>query len=399
MSDSKILPSQQIEIDVWNEKYRFWKVDGTTDEQTIEDSFARVVEGVFAKDKGPKAKAAKRSCWEAMLKREIVPAGRQHAGAGTGRDVTLINCYVSPTIQDSMRSTLKSGNYMSAPAVGIFDAVSVAAFTQQMGGGIGMDFSELRPKGALVEGVGVPSSGPLFFMDTWDAMCQTIRSAGNRRGAMMGTLRCDHPDILDFIKAKQEGGRLTNFNVSVLITDAFMDAVRNDKTWLLGFHKPKTDGQHLGVVSKNPYTGAGGEWYVYKEMPARELWSEITKSTYVYAEPGVMFIDRINKANNLWYCEHIATSNPCFTGDTKVWTIHGNVRFDDLAKSGKTIPVLTQLDNGQLAFRDMISPRLTRKDQKVVAVQFRGGGRKNGSITSVECTPDHIFYLKNGKKK
>lgn len=316
MTDYKKLPPQQIEIDTWNGKFRFFKPDGTTDEETVEDSFARVVKGVFAKDKGPRSKVekAKKLCLEAMCARQLVPAGRQHAGAGTGRSVTLNNCYVSPTLQDSMRSKLEGSTYLHSSSVGIFDAVSVAAFTQQMGGGIGMDFSTLRPKGAFVKGAGVSSSGPLFFMDTWNAMCQTIRSAGDRRGAMMGTLRCDHPDVLDFIVAKQQPGRLTNFNISVLITDEFMEAVYDDKEWDLGFNVPRLDGKHVEEIVVNSGSGRRSErttWYVYKRLRARELWDMITRSTYVYAEPGVIFIDRINKTNNLWYCEEIAATNPC----------------------------------------------------------------------------------------
>ena len=158
----------------------------------------------------------------------------------------------------------------------------------QQGGGIGHDFSTLRPKGARVASIGADASGPVSFMDVWDAMCRTIMSAGSRRGAMMATLRCDHPDIEAFIDAKSEPGRLRNFNLSVLVTDAFLAAVRADRPWELKF-----DGK------------------VYRTLPARALWERIMRSTYDFAEPGVIFIDRVNARNNLAYCEEIHATNPC----------------------------------------------------------------------------------------
>ncbi len=205
---------------------------------------------------------------------KYLPAGRITAGAGTDRSVTLFNCFVMGTIPDSL--------------AGIFDALKEAALTMQQGGGIGYDFSTIRPKGADVKGVAADASGPLSFMDVWDAMCRTIMSAGSRRGAMMATMRCDHPDIEDFITAKSDAARLRNFNVSVLVTDAFMEAVKADKSWDLVF-----------------------EGKVYHTVEARDLWNRIMKSTYDYAEPGVIFIDRINQMNNLNYCETIAATNPC----------------------------------------------------------------------------------------
>src|SRR2546421_6439605 len=176
---------------------------------------------------------------------------------------------------------------------GIFAHLREAALTMQQGGGIGYDFSTLRPKGTIVKGVGADASGPLSFMDVWDAMCRTIMSAGYRRGAMMATLACDHPDIEAFIEAKREPGRLRMFNLSVLVTDAFMQAVEEDAPWEL----------HFG--------GPGQTKTVAKVLPARELWDKIMRATYAYAEPGVIFIDRINRRNNLWYCEQIHSNNPC----------------------------------------------------------------------------------------
>jgi ribonucleoside-diphosphate reductase alpha chain len=214
------------------------------------------------------------SFYKAMSEFRFLPAGRILAGAGTGRAVTLFNCFVMNKIGDSI------------PA--IFQNLNEAAQTLQQGGGIGHDFSTLRPMGAPVLGVGADASGPLSFMDVWDAMCRTIMSAGARRGAMMGTLRCDHPDIEAFIAAKRDPSKLRNFNVSVLVTDKFMAAVKADADWQLVF---------------------GGR--VFKTMSARDLWRQIMQATYDYAEPGVIFIDRINALNPLNYCEQISSTNPC----------------------------------------------------------------------------------------
>ena len=204
----------------------------------------------------------------------FLPAGRILAGAGTGRSVTLFNCFVLGKIEDDLSA--------------IFEGVKDAALTMQQGGGIGHDFSTLRPKGARVASIGADASGPVSFMEVWDAMCRTIMSAGSRRGAMMATLRCDHPDIEAFIDAKSEPGRLRNFNLSVLVTDDFLAAVRADRPWELKF---------------------GGK--VYRTLPARALWERIMRATYDFAEPGVVFIDRVNARNNLNYCEEIHATNPC----------------------------------------------------------------------------------------
>ncbi|MCK0120299.1 MAG: adenosylcobalamin-dependent ribonucleoside-diphosphate reductase [Yoonia sp.] len=257
---------------IWDMKYRFKQADGTPIDNTVEDSWSRIAGALASVEKDPKAWEPK--FYEALEDFKYLPAGRITAGAGTARSVTLFNCFVMGTVPDSMG--------------GIFDMLKEAALTMQQGGGIGYDFSTIRPKGALVEGVAADASGPLSFMDVWDAMCRTIMSAGSRRGAMMATMRCDHPDVEDFITAKSDAARLRMFNMSVLITDPFMDAVKADKPWDLVFN-----GQ------------------TYKTVQARELWDAIMQSTYDYAEPGVIFIDRINKANNLSYCETIAATNPC----------------------------------------------------------------------------------------
>ena len=257
---------------IWDMKYRFKEADGTPLDGTVEDTWRRIARALAVVEKDADR-------WEnefngALEDFKFLPAGRITAGAGTARKVTLFNCFVMGTIPDSMG--------------GIFDMLKEAALTMQQGGGIGYDFSTIRPKGALVTGVAADASGPLSFMDVWDSMCRTIMSAGSRRGAMMATMRCDHPDIEDFITAKSDAARLRMFNVSVLVTDPFMEAVKANGSWDLVF-----DGK------------------VYQTVKARDLWNKIMRSTYDYAEPGVIFIDRINKANNLGYCETIAATNPC----------------------------------------------------------------------------------------
>lgn len=280
-----------IENIVWNDKYRF------KEEGDIDTTLIRTVEGVYKNDPSNEALMKAKA---AVLARDFCPAGRIIAGAGTDRKVTLVNCYVNATIEDSMRTD------NTDKSLGIMEAQNVAAFSLQMGGGIGSDFSTIRPDGSLVKRTGSVSSGVLPFMFMWNSMSKTIRSSGSRRGAMMGTLRCDHPDIEAFIDAKHEEGVLTQFNVSVLVTDNFMDAVREDRMWDLGFRIPRADGDHVDEYLRNDEP-----LYVYKRLPARELWNKIIKSTYEYAEPGVIFIDRINKMNNLHYCETISCTNPC----------------------------------------------------------------------------------------
>ena len=257
---------------IWDMKYRLKAADGTPIDGTVEDSWRRIARALAVVEKDPAQWEEK--FYAALEGFKFLPAGRITAGAGTGRSVTLFNCFVMGTVPDDMG--------------GIFDGLREAALTMQQGGGIGYDFSTIRPRGAEVKGVAADASGPLSFMDVWDAMCRTIMSAGSRRGAMMATMRCDHPDIAAFIAAKKDPARLRMFNLSVLITDPFMAAVKADGPWELIF---------------------GGK--VYQTVQARDLWNTIMRNTYDFAEPGVIFIDRINAANNLNYCETIAATNPC----------------------------------------------------------------------------------------
>jgi ribonucleoside-diphosphate reductase alpha chain len=282
---------QPIVETIWREKYRLTQADGSSLEAGPADSHRRVAAAVFADD--PRRAEFEPAVAQAMIRQEWCPGGRIHAGAGSGRRVTLINCFVNETVPDSM--------------VGIMAANTRAALTMQQGGGIGTDFSTLRPKGAVVAGVSSVASGPLSFMEIWNATCGTIMSGGSRRGAMMATLSCDHPDLPAFIVAKREKGRLTNFNLSVLISDAFMRAVEADEPWELGFDVPPIDPAAQVAVRERDHR----PWYVYRRLPARELWQAITRNSYDWSEPGVIFIDRINHWNNLNYVEDIRCTNPC----------------------------------------------------------------------------------------
>ncbi len=276
MAEHLRLPAHErlaaISRQIWSDKYRFKDGDGTPVDQTVEDTWRRIARALAAVETRPELWEGR--FYQALEDFKFLPAGRIVAGAGTGRRVTLFNCFVMGDIEDDLGS--------------IFSHLREAALTMQQGGGIGYDFSTLRPKGAVVRGVSADASGPLSFMDVWDSMCRTIMSAGSRRGAMMATMRCDHPDIEAFIAAKREPGRLRNFNLSVLVTDAFMAAVDADADWPLVF--------------------AG---QTYRTIKAQALWDSIMRATYDYAEPGVLFIDRINARNNLYYCEAIHSTNPC----------------------------------------------------------------------------------------
>lgn len=262
----------EISRHIWDVKYRFRRGDTLVD-TSIEDTWRRVARAVASVEADP-------AQWEDVFYDllsgfRFLPGGRILANAGTDRQsTTMFNCYVMGTIEDSIE--------------GIFDCVKEAALTQKQGGGVGFDFSTIRPRGSHIEGVDSPASGPLSFMQVLDSTCRTIMSAGQRRGAQMGIMRCDHPDIEHFIKAKREDGVLRMFNLSVAITDPFIVAVKADSDWDLTFNGR-----------------------VHATVRARELWDTIMRSTYDFAEPGIFMVDRVNAANNLAYCEEIRATNPC----------------------------------------------------------------------------------------
>ncbi|HEY4775984.1 MAG TPA: adenosylcobalamin-dependent ribonucleoside-diphosphate reductase [Xanthobacteraceae bacterium] len=279
---------------VWETKYRY--AERGAAEQSIADTWRRIARAIAAVERTD-AGAWQERFFAILQDFKFLPGGRIQAGAGTGRNVTLFNCFVMGTIEDSIP--------------GIFQALQEGAVTMQRGGGVGYDFSTLRPQGTRARSAGTIASGPVSFMQVWDAMCGTILSTGARRGAMMATLRCDHPDIEAFIVAKQQPGHLRRFNLSVLITDAFMTAVRAEADWPLLFPAAAIDGEGATVSREWPGATGAVPCRIVRHVPARALWEQILRATYDYAEPGVLFIDRINRLNNLWYREHISATNPC----------------------------------------------------------------------------------------
>lgn len=277
----------ELGMEVWKSKYR-WK-----DEKTLDDMFQRVASAIYANDA---AQHAEMAYW-AMSVGLWMPAGRILAGAGTAKRVTLMNCFVNTKLPDSME--------------GIMQGNSNAALTMQQGGGMGTSFGTLRPAGALLKRTHTRASGPLPFMDMFDSMGKTVRSAGDRRGAQMMTLPDHHPDIPAFIVAKQTSGRLTETNISIMVSDAFMEAIQDDEDWLLYFPCEPADRDEALAEYDFMDEETGEKNWVYAKWRARDLWELITKNTYEYSEPGVIFIDRVNDRNNLHYCEEIICTNPC----------------------------------------------------------------------------------------
>jgi ribonucleoside-diphosphate reductase alpha chain len=286
-----MLTMQPISHDVLLEKY------AQAGETTVAEVQGRIASALAkAEARHQRRQWAERFAW--AQQRGFIPAGRIASAAGSGLGATLINCFVQP-VADAIR-----GRMDGRP--GIYTALGEAAETMRRGGGVGYNFSLLRPKGALVKGTGGHSSGPLSYMDVFDCSCATVESAGFRRGAQMAVLDVAHPDILDFITAKGSAGRLTNFNLSVGVSDAFMQAVLADDPWqLLHTAEPGAAQKSAGAWQSDD-----GRW-VYRQLPARQVWDAIMRATYDCAEPGVLFLDRIASENNLAYCETIAATNPC----------------------------------------------------------------------------------------
>ena len=306
---------QAASIDIWDKKYRLKSKTGEVVDETMDDTYKRVARALAdVESEGDRDRWFEQFLW--ALRRGAIPAGRimSNAGAREHKPATsTINCTVSGTIGDSMQDILTK--------------VHEAGLTLKAGCGIGYEFSTLRPKGAYVSGAGAHTSGPMSFMDIYDKMCFTVSSAGGRRGAQMGTFDVGHPDVLDFIRAKREDGRLRQFNLSLLVTDEFMQAVKHDRDWLLAFPLDDRQLEQLGLDVNDPAQVLWREWpvtegyvtndsgqvacRVFKKLPARRLWDMIMASTYDFAEPGFVLVDRVNEMNNNWFDENVRATNPC----------------------------------------------------------------------------------------
>ena len=289
----------------------------------------------------------RRALSDIFLNQRFMPAGRVQAAIGSPKKVTPWNCFVSGAIADDFND--------------IMEKVKEAGQTMRLGGGIGYDFSTLRPRSSLIKSLNSQSSGPVSFMDIFDACCGTISSAGHRRGAQMGVLRVDHPDIEEFVHAKRNENKLTRFNISVGITDNFMAAVKEGKEFNLKFHNK-----------------------VYKTVDARALWDSIMRSTWHWAEPGVLFIDRINNENNLHYCETIAATNPCLHPDTVIDTVDGRVKIKDITKPTF---VYSMKDDGTLTLAESSASFVSKRNAKTLKLKVRSG-------KELICTPDHKIFIR-----
>jgi ribonucleoside-diphosphate reductase alpha chain len=311
--DARSIPFQEASLDIWDKKYRLSAKDGTPIDRSMDDTYKRVARAL-ADVEAPELRETWYEQFLWALRRGAIPAGRvtSNAGAQEHKPATsTINCTVSGTIRDSMDDILQK--------------VHEAGLTLKAGCGIGYEFSTLRPRGAYVSGAGAYTSGPLSFMDIYDKMCFTVSSAGGRRGAQMGTFDIGHPDAMEFIRAKRENGRLRQFNLSLLVTDEFMQAVREDRDWQLAF--PVREAEIAGEDTSDRSRFIWREWpdtsnyvrndeglvlcKVYKTLPAKRMWDVIMSSTYDFAEPGFVLIDRVNEMNNNWWCENIRATNPC----------------------------------------------------------------------------------------
>ncbi|HDN9015143.1 TPA: adenosylcobalamin-dependent ribonucleoside-diphosphate reductase [Aeromonas salmonicida] len=310
---SRLIPLQETSLEIWDSKYRLKSKDGAPIDGSIDETYQRVARALAEQEREPDA-WYEPFLW--ALRNGAIPAGRitSNAGAFEHKPATsTINCTVSGTIEDSMDD--------------ILGKVHEAGLTLKAGCGIGYDFSTLRPRGAFVSGAGAYTLGPLSFMDIYDKMCFTVSSAGGRRGAQMGTMDIRHPDVIEFIQAKREDGRLRQFNLSLLITEDFVKAVKEDAPWSLIFPYTAKEVEQDGIGLDDPEVVFWADWpnkegvvinalgqvacKVYKTMPARKLWNVIMTSTYDYAEPGFILIDKVNQMNNNWFCEEIRATNPC----------------------------------------------------------------------------------------
>jgi ribonucleoside-diphosphate reductase alpha chain len=392
---------QDASLDIWDKKYRLTAKDGSPVDKTMDDTYKRVARALADVEREDIRESwNERFLW--ALRRGAIPAGRvtSNAGALEHKPATsTINCTVSGTIRDSMDDILKK--------------VHEAGLTLKAGCGIGYEFSTLRPRGAYVSGAGAYTSGPLSFMDIYDKMCFTVSSAGGRRGAQMGTFDVGHPDAMEFIRSKRENGRLRQFNLSLLITDEFMQSVREDREWKLAFPISKLEFEAEAPDLTDVTKFVWREWPVhdnyvvneeglvackiYKTLPARRMWDVIMTSTYDFAEPGFILIDRVNEMNNNWWCENVRATNPCVTADTRLATQFGMVRIGDLYDARVDIQAtvdrraLGETEHG-VTVRPAVPAFMTAPSADVYRVVTKDG-------YEIKATEWHDFYTTRGKIK
>jgi ribonucleoside-diphosphate reductase alpha chain len=390
---------QEASLDIWDRKYRLTAKDGTPIDATMDDTWRRVATALAGVENAEvREQWNERFLW--ALRKGAIPAGRimSNAGALAHKPATsTINCTVSGTIRDSMDD--------------ILNKVHEAGLTLKAGCGIGYEFSTLRPRGAYVSGAGAHTSGPMSFMDIYDRMCFTVSSAGGRRGAQMGTFDVGHPDAIDFIRAKRENGRLRQFNLSLLVTDDFVEAVRADREWQLAFPLPAREYDPEQHDLEDRHSFVWREWpdtegcvtnedglvacRVYKTLPARRLWDVIMTSTYDFAEPGFVLIDRVNEMNNNWWCENIRATNPCVTADTRLATQYGLVPIGELC--ARSCPIEATVDTRTLerqvkgvTVRPAKPAFMTAARAPVYRVRTEDG-------YEIKATEWHEFFTERGK--
>jgi ribonucleoside-diphosphate reductase alpha chain len=399
--DAGSIPFQEASYDIWDKKYRLIAKDGSPIDKSMDDTYKRVARAL-ADVESPELREQWYESFLWALRHGAIPAGRvtSNAGALEHKPATsTINCTVSGTIRDSMDDILQK--------------VHEAGLTLKAGCGIGYEFSTLRPRGAYVSGAGAYTSGPLSFMDIYDKMCFTVSSAGGRRGAQMGTFDIGHPDVLEFIRAKRENGRLRQFNLSLLISDEFMRAVKSDSEWKLAFPlgRKEFEAERPGLDDPNKFVWR--EWpdhsgyvtneeglvacKIYKKLPARRVWDVIMSSTYDFAEPGFILIDRVNEMNNNWWEENIRATNPCVTADTRLATQFGMVRIGDLYDARVDIQATVDrraLGESELGVdvRPAVPAFMSAPSADVYRVVTRDG-------YAIKATEWHDFYTTRGKIK
>src|ERR1700684_1292151 len=399
-ADINTIAYKEASLDIWDKKYRLSSKNGEPIDRSMDDTYKRVARALADVEREDiRERWYERFLW--ALRHGAIPAGRvtSNAGAWDHKPATsTINCTVSGTIRDSMDDILRK--------------VHEAGLTLKAGCGIGYEFSTLRPRGAYVSGAGAYTSGPLSFMDIYDKMCFTVSSAGGRRGAQMGTFDIGHPDALEFIRAKRENGRLRQFNLSLLVTDEFMKAVKSDGDWTLAFplgrQEYETEQPDIMDASKYvwrewPYTDgyvANEDGLVackiYKTLPARRVWDVIMSSTYDFAEPGFILVDKVNEMNNNWWTENIRATNPCVTADTRLATQFGMVRIGDLYDARVDIQATVDcraLDEGMgVDVRPAVPAFMTSSSADVYRVVTQDG-------YEIKATEWHDFYTSRGKIK